>query len=599
MSHGHGAMAITSIIEPPMRGNELSHAAHTMGELSHTGIGPIPPTFRPEWSYGTVGSADSPIYSSDGCSSPMSDYPNAQMSYLQRPPSTFSDSSFHQQPMASPLSAGPTYPSTWGGPLQLPFANMGSQWQPIRNESVSPATVALGQSNLLKAHNPQTQHYLDCYWLHFAPLFPIIHPPTFMSTIPQPLLAASMVVIGAQYSPRPDAKQYSASLQAGCAKLMLDIRFHLEMFDLLRARSAKLESIQSSPQFKTLYASLIADQDFLHLEHSSFQQTMPSVNALIQLQAVYRRWVEHEIRRRILVAMFILDTQHSHLLQRQPCYRGILAEDGLDLPFPAFADTWTCPDILTWRNLIISHEAFSLGDLGPNLPVLDAFQSALLTCYQIHGFRLSSDPTRHDLLYQRPKSFIQHTTRTHHALALSTHVPLHALLTTASESWLFGTKVADESTWQESKATLRGWVSNEKAMKAVWHATQLLRMAFQSQSQLLQQEADAGGYLHDPWCLYVAALVCWAFGYGTTNAKAQPELLTDNAEVLTAEYLTAMAVGNWMNIRSVAAIRVGSTRGLLEWVRLKIGDVGMGGLLNGAEDVLFRLVEGESELVKF
>ncbi|KAL8782219.1 MAG: hypothetical protein Q9213_005585 [Squamulea squamosa] len=608
MSHGPGAMAITSIIDHPMRGNEFSHPAQTMSEISQTGIGPIPPTFRPEWPYATMGSADSPIYSSDSCSSPMSDYPNAQMSYLQRPPSTFSDSSFHQQPMASPLSAGPSYPSTWGPPVQLPFANVGSQWQPIRNESASPTTVALGQSSFLKAHNPQTQHYLDCYWLHFAPLFPIIHRPTFMSTIPQPLLAASMVVIGAQYSPRPDAKQYSASLQAGCAKMMLDrdtmtsrssvfdlqIEFHLEMFDLLRARSAKFESIQSSPRFETLYASLVADQDFLHMKHSSFQQTLPSANAPIELQVAYQQWVEHEIRRRILVAMFILDTQHSHLLQRQPSYRGILAEDGLDLPFPTFADTWNCPDILTWRNLITSHKAFSLSDLGPNLPVLDAFQSSLLTCYQIHGFRLSSDPTRHDLIYQPPKSLVQHTMRTNHALALSSHIPLHALLITASESWLFGTKVTDEHEWRESKATLRGWITSKNAMKAMWHATQLLRMTFQSRSPPLQHEADAGGYLHDLWCLYVAALVCWAFGYGTTDAKAQPELLTDNAEVLTAEYLSAMAVGNWMDIRSVAAICLGSTRGLLEWVRLQIGDVGMGGLLNGAEDVLFRLVEGET-----
>ncbi|KAL8918123.1 MAG: hypothetical protein Q9172_005550 [Xanthocarpia lactea] len=614
MSHGHGAMAITSIIEHPMRSNELSLPSQDMGDMSQTVIGPIPPSFRPEWAT---------------CSSPMSDYPNAQMSYLQRPPSTFSDSSFHQQPMASPLSAGPSYSSTWGtfeptpaydgsyastvGPyLQLPFANMGSQLHPIRNESASPATVDLGWSNLLKAHSPQTQHYVDCYWLHFAPLFPIVHPTSFMSTIPQPLLA-SMVVIGAQYSPRPDAKQYSASLHAGCARLMSDgdiitsrssvsdlqIVFHMEMFNRFRARSAKFESIQSSLQFQKLYASLIADQDFLQVKPESLLQALPPSNIPSQLQAVYRRWVEHETRRRILVAMFVLDTQASHLLQRQACYRGTLTEDGLDLPFPTSADTWSCPDIFTWRALITSHEAFSLSELGSNLPSLDAFQSSLLTCYQIHGFGLSSDPAQHDLIYQPPKSLSQHITRTHHALALSTHTPLHALLITASESWLFGTKITDDAIWQKSKAKLREWITSESAMRATWHATQLLRLTFQNRSGLLQQETDAGGYLHDLWCLYVAALVCWAFGYGSTNAKAQPDMLADNAEVLVADYLDAMAVHGWKHIGNVARMSAGSTRGLLEWVRRKIGDVGMGGLLNGAEDVLFRLVEGESKLVEF
>lgn len=297
--------------------------------------------------------------------------------------------------------------------------------------------------------------------------------------------------------------------------------------------------------------------------------------------------------------MFVLDTTHSHLLQRQPCHRGTLAEDGLDLPFPASADIWDCPDIFTWRSLISSHEAFSLSKLGPNLPSLDAFQSSLLTCCQIHRFQLSSDPKQHNMIYQPPKSLLQHTICTHHTLALSTHTPLHALLITASESWLFGTKITDKTTWQQSKATLREWIASEDATKATWHATQLLRLTFQSQSDPLQQEAHSGGYLHDLWCLYVAALVCWAFGYGTTNARAQPETLTDNAELLVAEYLTAMAVNDWKDIGNVAAISAGYTRGLLEWVRWKIGDVAMGGLLNGAEDVLFRLVEGESKLVEF
>ncbi|KAL9000516.1 MAG: hypothetical protein Q9169_000809 [Polycauliona sp. 2 TL-2023] len=584
MSHGHGAMAITSIIEHPIRGNELSLGGHGMGEVSQPGIGPIPTNFRPEWGYGALGSGDSPMYSSDTCPS-----------------------------------------------LQLPFTNMGDRWQPIRNDSSSPAAMAMGQTGLLKAHNPQTQHYLECYWLHFAALFPIIHRPSFMSAIPQPLLAASMVVIGAQYSPRPDAKQYSASLHADCTRMMsvvsdkqyllrkarahlvdqrdattsrspvsdLQTVFHLELFNLFRARSAKIESIQSPLPLTTLYESLVADQDFLGVNQASLTQTLPPPNVPEQLQAVWLRWVEHETRRRTLVAMFVVDTQHSHLLQRQPCYRGVLGEDGLDLPFPTSIDTWNCPDIFTWRNLITSYEAFSLSELDCDLPALDVFQASLLTCSQIHGFRLSSDPKQHDLICQLPKTLRQHTMRTHHALALSTHTPLHALLITASESWLFGTKITDEATWQESKATLRVWINGESASKATWHAVQLLKLTLQNQGDALHQETDAGGYLHDLWSLYMAALVCWAFGYSSTNSEAQPAVVADNAEGVAAEYLSAMAVHEWKDIGKVAEIWAGNTRGLLEWVRGRIGEVGMGGLLNGAEDVLFRLVEGESKLVEF
>lgn len=263
MSHGPGAMAITSIIEHPMQ--ELSYSTHGMGDLAHAGVGPMPTGYRPELTYGHMHSADSPYYSSDSCSSPMSDYPNPQIPYqpfqdgIQRPPSTFSDSSFHQGTITSPLSAGPSFPTTWrtdpapvfdepyvptvgsqnlGQPmspcetnvdldpsLQLPISAHvgGQQWLPIRNQSSSPAGMVMGRSSLLKVHDPRW-HYLECYWQHFHPLFPIVRMISFTSSTPQPWLATSMVVIGAQFSPRPDAKQYSSSQYAACLEMMSEVR---------------------------------------------------------------------------------------------------------------------------------------------------------------------------------------------------------------------------------------------------------------------------------------------------------------------------------------------------------------------------------------
>lgn len=122
MSHGSGVMAINSIIEYPI-GNELSYSAQGMGEFqAHSGIGPTPLGYPHEWTYGPMRPGDSPIYSSDSCSSPMSDYPNPQIPYqsfqsqegIQRPPSTFSDAGFHPRTIASPLSAGPVFSPTWG-----------------------------------------------------------------------------------------------------------------------------------------------------------------------------------------------------------------------------------------------------------------------------------------------------------------------------------------------------------------------------------------------------------------------------------------------------------------------------------------------------
>lgn len=244
---------------------ELSHSTHGMGDLAHLGVCPTPISYPAEWAYGRMHPGDSPVYSSDSCSSPMSDYPNPQMPYqpfqdgIQRPPSTFSDSGFNHGTITSPLSAGSSFPPAWGTDpapaydgsyvqtvgsqnlgqlmspgetnveldpaLQLPLsANVGGQhWVPLRSQSASTAGMVLGPSSLLKVHDP-SWHYLECYWQHFHPLFPIVRLASFMSSTPQPWLAASMVVVGAQFSPRPDAKQYSSSQYAACLEMMSEVR---------------------------------------------------------------------------------------------------------------------------------------------------------------------------------------------------------------------------------------------------------------------------------------------------------------------------------------------------------------------------------------
>ncbi|KAI4094802.1 MAG: hypothetical protein LQ344_002048 [Seirophora lacunosa] len=503
MSHGPGAMDINSIIE---HHGPSHNSAHALSDL-HTGIGPVPIGFRPEWTYGRMPSGDSP-WSSDSCGSPVSDYLNPHLSYqpfhegIQRPPSTFSDSSFHQGSITSPLSAGPSFPPHW-----------------VNSRS----------------------------------------PISDLQTI-----------------------------------------LHMEIFARYRARTATIDSLQASPQFTSLYESLIADQTRLQHSAASLQQALNGMSSSARLQAAWKAWIDVETRRRVLTAAFVLDTQHSHLVQRQASYTGLLGEDHLDLPFPCAADAWTCADLSTWRDLITSEQALSIGSVDrQSLPPLDSFQASLLYSYQLHRLQSSDQSIQRELSYHPTKSHTLATTLTFHALLLSNHVPLHALIMTASESWLFGTKITDEGVWQQGKGALRGWVSSHAAMKAVWHASQLLRLAFQAQ-KANQQPMEGIGSLHDLWCLYMAALVCWVFGYGTAaGMERQQKWEPENAEMLAAEYLDGMNVATWQEVGMVDGIVRRNTRGLSEWVRGKVAEVGMGGLLNGAEDVLFRLVAGESKMVEF
>lgn len=71
----------------------------------------------------------------------------------------------------------------------------------------------------------QTQHYLECYRKCFDPLFPIVHFPTAKTGLSQGrLVAAAMVAIGAQFSPRENAKPFSASLHERCVKILAKVR---------------------------------------------------------------------------------------------------------------------------------------------------------------------------------------------------------------------------------------------------------------------------------------------------------------------------------------------------------------------------------------
>lgn len=78
---------------------------------------------------------------------------------------------------------------------------------------------------LFQIDKEQTQHYLGCYRECFDPLFPIIHFPTAKAGLSQRrLLAAAMIVIGAQFSPRENAKPFSASLHEKCLEVLAKVR---------------------------------------------------------------------------------------------------------------------------------------------------------------------------------------------------------------------------------------------------------------------------------------------------------------------------------------------------------------------------------------
>ena len=256
---------------------------------------------------------------------------------------------------------------------------------------------------------------------------------------------------------------------------------------------------------------------------------------------------------------------------------------------------WDCHDTDLWLKLVSRHQPLDLRFMKHSLPSsapVDPFQSSVLSCYQIQRRLASLKSTavpNERIRFYGPETHYSSAYLTHHALQLCTFAPLESLLIVSSGSWLFGTKITKNSVWISAKTALRVWVSTEDAARCVWHAIQALRLVLRGESVYL---------LHEQWCIYLAALVCWAYGFVPRHpSRAVPETISVGmAETQTWEYLHAMNVSIWKEIPRVP-LRW-STRGLLECVRARISGQ-TGGLLNQAEDVLARLVEGKGQLTDF
>jgi hypothetical protein len=320
------------------------------------------------------------------------------------------------------------------------------------------------------------------------------------------------------------------------------------------------------------------------------------LNATVDtLHRMKRLWVDLEGRRRILLAAFVLDIQHSTWFEQEPSCT--LDFNGFFLPYPYSTETWDCHDISRWRNLVSRHLQPDLrfwvtSDDSTAAP-LDAFQSSVLSCYRLHcgsGLVEPSMRDTHPPWHRSPMTHVSQTGVIRHALVLSTMTPIQHLLIVASGAWLFNTKVTERSVWHAAKANLRAWVMTDEAAKSVWHANQLLRLALSEGSLHLLQEQ---------WCMYLAALVCWAYGFVAHPCPSRtiPDEITPKVAVAQAwEYLSAMNVPNWEGIPQVP-IRW-QTRGVLECVRARISGP-LGGLLSQAEDVLGQLVEERSRYWEF
>jgi len=329
----------------------------------------------------------------------------------------------------------------------------------------------------------------------------------------------------------------------------------LEVLALYRWKSP---GVYKSAHFAALYMSLLNDHARLSTDPVSYVQSLPANADRNLLQTAYTYWIGLETRRRVLLAAFVLDTQRSTLFQQPPCQT--ITPQTPNLPIACPESIWECSDLQIWFSFICQ-PSLNINDISP-------FTTNILQCLNIVAPSLCTP-------VQDPAS---------HALLMAIYTPIHPLLTIAAESWLFARKVEDPTHWTAAKSRLRAWVESDAASQAVWHAGHYLRAHLKNNND--NPSVDA---LHTSWCLYLAALVCWAYGFSPT-----PHLRNQGLEA--TRYLTAVNVPSWKELKSMRG--GGATREVLKSVRAVLGR-GSGALVAEGESVLGRLIEGRGRLCWF
>lgn len=502
------------------------------------------------------------------------------------------------------------------------------------------------------------QDCLECYWQHFHPLFPILHRPTFFATKPSPLMSGAMVAIGSQYDTRPNAKEYSLALLEACLKLLVkrpaitsrsrvtDIQavFLLEYLSKFRSRKA---NVQISHRFRSLYGSFMQDRHWVHVNPLAVLNTLQPDAPLDALRRAQKFWVEHEARRRVLQAAFILDIQQSILFGQPPVSlqpssttlnRRPQVPRIANIPFPCNSDLWESRDIDQWLNLARTYVSLSLPSAAVSINRLqglqfdrfDHFQASLLLAYNMSSCSETGDDESpnsslntlitalQDGNGDKPTSSLHSQTLfSYHTLMAARYTPLHTLLTVSGESWLFNQKLAQEGEFRLAKTKLRQWVSDtEEVKRAVWHALRALKYVVDDHNAKWQSSstastptnanwntnsmlstpltADPSNMLQTNWSIYVCVLICWAYGFEPSSVPLEGLEENQTAQARSYIYNMISLTPTWRHVSHsniLPSVRCNTTP-LLQYIRTTwLQEDRVGGLLNEASRVLARLSE--------
>ena len=313
--------------------------------------------------------------------------------------------------------------------------------------------------------------------------------------------AMFLIEVHSQYRARRAAKTLSTHFEKVYRKVGLDTH----------TRGAVANNVQSAEDFRSTTLQL-ADAT-VSLDKATWERWI--------------QWIELATWQRLVLSCYILESQQTLLLAREPS-PSLIQVIGLDLPFPGHSSLWDATTLSDWT--LAARQASRLPSyvyevtadlmIGP----FDCFQSSVLLAVHYSSLQgptsYTSSPSTLDIEHLLDGS--PATQRKLLTAKILQVTPIRALLAVSGESWILSEKVSSAQKFSSLKTILRTWVGEllserdehmptTPVKEALALSVEILQEALKEQQNALVVEmgSDMG--------IYFAGLVLWAITTAATS----------------------------------------------------------------------------------
>ncbi|KAK9429130.1 fungal-specific transcription factor domain-containing protein [Lipomyces doorenjongii] len=192
------------------------------------------------------------------------------------------------------------------------------------------------------------KEYLNLYWIHFDPLYPILHRATFDPTVVEPALLIAIVTIGMAYSSDREASNLAIVIHRkfrNIVFLMIEDQPQVQLWvhQTLLLTNYFDKMLGSTVQYdmsQFFHGTNIALMHFSGYLKGLTEPPVVETNDSVFADHQWKKWIEFETTKRTAFFAFICDTQHATLFRHSP----ILSAFEVRLELPSTDACWVAGD---------------------------------------------------------------------------------------------------------------------------------------------------------------------------------------------------------------------------------------------------------------